>query len=118
MPLTLRATRSLVTALARGVQVVKLCYGAHADLDMETLAQYDGRGACRGRPVSGVLHGSALHINNSHNLPKIFVFANLHKQAEAPKHFLVPMVINSQECKFIHQMIQEDEQYILEAMNY
>ena len=51
-PLTPRATRSLVTALARGVQGVKLGYGAHADLDMETLAQYDGRGACRGRPES------------------------------------------------------------------
>ena len=50
-PLTPRATRSLVTALTRGVQVVKLGYG---DLDMETLAQCDGRGACRGRPVRGV----------------------------------------------------------------
>ena len=54
MPLTPRATRSLVTALARGVQGVKLGHGAPADLDMETLAQYDGRGACRGRPVRGV----------------------------------------------------------------
>ena len=63
-PLTPRATRSLVTALTRGVQVVKLGYGAHADLDMETLAQYDGRGACRSRPVSGVRQGSALNINN------------------------------------------------------
>ena len=53
MPLTPRTTRSLVTALTRGVQVqvVKLGYG---DLDMETLAQCDGRGACRGRPVRGV----------------------------------------------------------------
>ena len=62
----MEVSNSLVTALARGVQGVKLGHGAHADLDMETLAQYDDRGACRGRPVSGVLHGSALHINNSH----------------------------------------------------
>ena len=62
----MEVSNSLVTALARGVQGVKLGYGAPADLNMETLAQYDGRGACRGRPVSGVLHGSALHINNSH----------------------------------------------------
>ena len=63
-PLTPRATRSLVTALTRGVQGVKLGYGAHADLDMETLAQCDGRGACRSRPVPDVRQGSALHINN------------------------------------------------------
>ena len=45
---------SLVTALTRGVQVVKLGHRAPADLDMETLAQYDCRVACRSRPVSGV----------------------------------------------------------------
>ena len=54
MPLTPRANRSLVTALTRGVQVVKLGHRAPADLDMETLAQYDCRVACRSRPVSGV----------------------------------------------------------------
>ena len=54
MPLPPRTTRSLVTALTRGVQGVQLGHGAHVDLDIETLAQYDGRGACRSRPVSGV----------------------------------------------------------------
>ena len=38
-------TRSLVTAMARGVKVVRMTGGV--TLDMETLAQYDGKGECR-----------------------------------------------------------------------
>ena len=62
MALTPRATRSLVTALARGVQGVKLGHGAPTDLDMETLAQYDGRGQCAYITLAGSGAGYREHF--------------------------------------------------------
>ena len=38
-------TQSLVTAMVRGVKVVKMT--GRVTLDMETLAKYDGKGECR-----------------------------------------------------------------------
>ena len=48
MELSTADIRSLVTSMVTGVKTVQL--GGDVTLDMETLAQYDGRGVC-GRVV-------------------------------------------------------------------
>ena len=55
MSLDTTATQSLVTAMARGVQEVEL--GVDLILDMETLAQYDGRGMCGEAKLRGKWYG-------------------------------------------------------------
>ena len=47
MQLSVGATQALVAGMAAGVEVVVLGHYGSVEVDMETLASYDGRGRCR-----------------------------------------------------------------------
>ena len=46
MTLSVGATQALVTGMIAGVDTVRLGYNGSVEVDMETLASYDGRGRC------------------------------------------------------------------------
>ena len=46
MQLSVGATQALVIGMAAGVEMVSLGGGGSVEVDMETLASYDGRGRC------------------------------------------------------------------------
>ena len=46
MQLSVGATQALVAGMAAGVEVVQLGYRGSVEVDMETLASYDGQGQC------------------------------------------------------------------------
>ena len=46
MTLSVGATQALVTGMIAGVDTVRLGYNGSVEVDMETLASYDGRGKC------------------------------------------------------------------------
>ena len=46
MQLSVGATQALVAGMAAGVEIVWLGYIGSVEVDMETLASYDGRGRC------------------------------------------------------------------------